>query len=176
MANRSACQAVPLRWMESGLQCTAKWLGPGVPHSPATAACRVPATTGRHRAIPFAHADLRVRMSLVRAPVRGARLAPRDTRRLPAVHLRRRLPAALDLRGAHGWRRPARAARVRGRRRLLRRRLRLPSLTSDLTPDLAGEWADCARCALSASRSVVVAGEGPMPAELMLVADAPGFH
>jgi uracil-DNA glycosylase family 4 len=57
---------------------------------------------------------------------------------------------------------------------LLRRRLRLPSLTS--TPDLAGEWAGCERCALSASRSVVVAGEGPMPAELMLVADAPGFH
>jgi uracil-DNA glycosylase len=31
-------------------------------------------------------------------------------------------------------------------------------------------------CALSASRSLVVAGEGPTPAELMLVADAPGFH
>jgi uracil-DNA glycosylase family 4 len=31
-------------------------------------------------------------------------------------------------------------------------------------------------CALSASRSLVVAGEGPVPAELMLVADAPGFH
>jgi uracil-DNA glycosylase len=55
---------------------------------------------------------------------------------------------------------------------LLRRRLRL----SPLTPDLAAEWAGCTRCALSASRSLVVAGEGPMPAELMLVADAPGFH
>ena len=31
-------------------------------------------------------------------------------------------------------------------------------------------------CALAASRTLVVAGEGPMPAELMLVADAPGFH
>jgi DNA polymerase len=59
---------------------------------------------------------------------------------------------------------------------LLRRRLRLPSLSTVLTTDLASEWADCAHCALSASRSVVVAGEGPMPAELMLVADAPGFH
>jgi DNA polymerase len=55
---------------------------------------------------------------------------------------------------------------------VLRRRLRLPSLSSGL----AAEWADCTRCALAASRSLVVAGEGPMPAELMLVADAPGFH
>jgi DNA polymerase len=31
-------------------------------------------------------------------------------------------------------------------------------------------------CALAASRTLVVAGEGPIPAELMLVADAPGFH
>jgi uracil-DNA glycosylase family 4 len=45
-----------------------------------------------------------------------------------------------------------------------------------LTADLASEWADCTSCALAASRSLVVAGEGPMPAELMLVADAPGFH
>jgi uracil-DNA glycosylase len=45
-----------------------------------------------------------------------------------------------------------------------------------LTADLAVEWAGCSRCALAASRSLVVAGEGPMPAELMLVADAPGFH
>jgi uracil-DNA glycosylase family 4 len=45
-----------------------------------------------------------------------------------------------------------------------------------LTPDLAAEWAGCTRCSLAASRSLVVAGEGPMPAELMLVADAPGFH
>jgi uracil-DNA glycosylase family 4 len=59
---------------------------------------------------------------------------------------------------------------------VLRRRLRLPSLSGALTADLAGEWADCVNCALSASRSQVVAGEGPMPAELMLVADAPGFH
>jgi uracil-DNA glycosylase family 4 len=44
------------------------------------------------------------------------------------------------------------------------------------TPDLAAEWAGCTNCALAASRSQVVAGEGPMPAELMLVADAPGFH
>jgi uracil-DNA glycosylase len=43
-------------------------------------------------------------------------------------------------------------------------------------PDLAAEWAGCTICALAASRSQVVAGEGPMPAELMLVADAPGFH
>jgi DNA polymerase len=43
-------------------------------------------------------------------------------------------------------------------------------------PDLASEWAGCTVCALAASRSQVVAGEGPMPAELMLVADAPGFH
>jgi DNA polymerase len=42
--------------------------------------------------------------------------------------------------------------------------------------DLAAEWAACTSCALAASRSLVVAGEGPMPAELMLVADAPGFH
>jgi uracil-DNA glycosylase len=42
-------------------------------------------------------------------------------------------------------------------------------------PDLAAEWAGCTVCALAASRSQVVAGEGPMPAELMLVADAPGF-
>jgi DNA polymerase len=42
--------------------------------------------------------------------------------------------------------------------------------------DLAAEWAGCTTCALAASRSQVVAGEGPMPAELMLVADAPGFH
>ena len=34
----------------------------------------------------------------------------------------------------------------------------------------------CTNCALAASRTLVVAGEGPMPAELMLVADAPGFH
>jgi uracil-DNA glycosylase family 4 len=45
-----------------------------------------------------------------------------------------------------------------------------------LAPDLAAEWAGCTRCALADSRSLVVAGEGPMPAELMLVADAPGFH
>jgi DNA polymerase len=45
-----------------------------------------------------------------------------------------------------------------------------------LTPDLAAEWAGCTHCALAESRSLVVAGEGPMPAELMLVADAPGFH
>jgi uracil-DNA glycosylase family 4 len=45
-----------------------------------------------------------------------------------------------------------------------------------LTADLAAEWAECTNCALSASRSQVVAGEGPVPAELMLVADAPGFH
>jgi DNA polymerase len=43
-------------------------------------------------------------------------------------------------------------------------------------PDLAAEWAGCTVCALAASRTQVVAGEGPMPAELMLVADAPGFH
>jgi uracil-DNA glycosylase family 4 len=43
-------------------------------------------------------------------------------------------------------------------------------------PDLAAEWAGCSVCALSGSRSQVVAGGGPMPAELMLVADAPGFH
>jgi uracil-DNA glycosylase family 4 len=43
-------------------------------------------------------------------------------------------------------------------------------------PDLAAEWAGCTVCALAASRSQVVAGEGPVPAELMLVADAPGFH
>jgi uracil-DNA glycosylase len=42
--------------------------------------------------------------------------------------------------------------------------------------DLAAEWAGCTNCALASSRSQVVAGEGPMPAELMLVADAPGFH
>jgi DNA polymerase len=59
---------------------------------------------------------------------------------------------------------------------LLRRRLRLSSLRVDLAADLASEWAHCVTCALSASRTVVVAGEGPMPAELMLVADAPGFH
>jgi uracil-DNA glycosylase len=59
---------------------------------------------------------------------------------------------------------------------LLRRRLRLPPLSGALTADLASEWAGCVNCTLSASRSVVVAGEGPMPAELMLVADAPGFH
>jgi uracil-DNA glycosylase family 4 len=53
---------------------------------------------------------------------------------------------------------------------LLRRRL------SSLVLELAAEWAGCTICALSASRSLVVAGEGPMPAELMLVADAPGFH
>ena len=45
-----------------------------------------------------------------------------------------------------------------------------------MTADLAAEWAGCTSCALAASRSLVVAGEGPMPAELMLVADAPGFH
>ena len=55
---------------------------------------------------------------------------------------------------------------------MLRRRLRLPPLI----PDLAAEWAGCTRCALAASRSLVVAGEGPVPAELMLVADAPGYH
>jgi uracil-DNA glycosylase len=55
---------------------------------------------------------------------------------------------------------------------MLRRRLRLPPLI----PDLAAEWAGCTSCALAASRSLVVAGEGPIPAELMLVADAPGFH
>jgi len=42
--------------------------------------------------------------------------------------------------------------------------------------DLAAEWAGCTKCALAASRSQVVAGEGPVPAEVMLVADAPGFH
>jgi uracil-DNA glycosylase len=45
-----------------------------------------------------------------------------------------------------------------------------------LSADLASEWAGCTRCALAASRSLVVAGEGPAPAELMLVTDAPGFH
>jgi uracil-DNA glycosylase len=45
-----------------------------------------------------------------------------------------------------------------------------------MSADLAAEWAGCTRCALAGSRSLVVAGEGPMPAELMLVADAPGFH
>lgn len=45
-----------------------------------------------------------------------------------------------------------------------------------MSADLASEWAGCTRCALAASRSQVVAGEGPAPAELMLVADAPGFH
>jgi uracil-DNA glycosylase len=45
-----------------------------------------------------------------------------------------------------------------------------------VSADLAAEWAGCTTCALSASRSLVVAGEGPMPAELMLVADAPGFY
>jgi uracil-DNA glycosylase len=45
-----------------------------------------------------------------------------------------------------------------------------------LSADLAAEWAGCTSCALAASRSLVVAGEGPMPAELMVVADAPGFH
>jgi uracil-DNA glycosylase family 4 len=59
---------------------------------------------------------------------------------------------------------------------LLRRRLRLPSLERVLSAELAAEWAGCTVCALAASRSLVVAGEGPMPAELMLVADAPGFH
>ncbi len=51
----------------------------------------------------------------------------------------------------------------------------LPGVTaSDLV--LAAEWAGCTSCALAASRSQVVAGNGPMPAELMLVADAPGYH
>jgi uracil-DNA glycosylase family 4 len=45
-----------------------------------------------------------------------------------------------------------------------------------LIAEEASGWAHCVSCALSASRSVVVVGEGPMPAELMLVADAPGFH
>ena len=45
-----------------------------------------------------------------------------------------------------------------------------------MAPDLAAEWAGCTSCALAASRSLVVAGEGPLPADLMLVADAPGFH
>ena len=45
-----------------------------------------------------------------------------------------------------------------------------------MTTALAAEWAGCTRCALAASRTAVVAGEGPAPAELMLVADAPGFH
>ncbi len=45
-----------------------------------------------------------------------------------------------------------------------------------MTADLAAEWAGCTNCALAASRTHVVAGEGPAPAELMLVADAPGFH
>ena len=49
-------------------------------------------------------------------------------------------------------------------------------LRTGLTADLAVEWAGCTMCALAASRTLVVAGEGPMPAELMLVADAPGFH
>ena len=51
----------------------------------------------------------------------------------------------------------------------------LPGVTaSDLV--LAAEWAGCTSCALADSRSQVVAGNGPMPAELMLVADAPGYH
>jgi DNA polymerase len=45
-----------------------------------------------------------------------------------------------------------------------------------VSADLAAEWAGCTRCALAASRTLVVAGEGPAPADLMLVADAPGFH
>ena len=51
------CRAVPLRWMES-----------------------VPAVYLRGYA--FGDADLRVRMPLLRAPLRGARLQPRHARRL----------------------------------------------------------------------------------------------
>ena len=98
----------------------------------------------------------------------------------PAVHLGRGLEAALDVLGAHRRRRPACTA---SRRRAAAAAVAaaaaaaaVTELESALSPDLATEWAGCTNCALSASRSLVVAGEGPMPAELMLVADAPGFH
>ena len=54
-----------------------------------------------------------------------------------------------------------RAMRPASGRGLLRRRLRLSPLTFALAPDLAAEWAGCTSCALAASRSLVVAGEGP---------------
>jgi len=89
------------------------------------------------------------------------------------MHLRRGLAAALDILRAHRrWRSAGASCRRATGRRVLRRRLRL----SPLSAGLAAEWADCASCALAASRTLVVAGEGPMPAELMLIADAPGFH
>ena len=119
-------------------------------------------------------------MPLVRPPFRGARVEPRHARGVPAVHLRRGLEAALDVLGDAPSGRPACALpwAVRGggggccgggcgcrtEHGVLDR------------PTSAVEWAGCAMCALAASRTLVVAGEGPMPAELMLVADAPGFH
>ena len=139
-------------------------------------ACGSPAARCRARYDP-PHADLRVRLPLLRAPLRGARLELRHARRVPAVHLRRGREAALDVLGAHGRRAPPcarpRAAAVAAGAAAAAAAAATDALSA---PDLAAEWAGCTNCALAASRSQVVAGEGPMPAELMLVADAPGFH
>jgi uracil-DNA glycosylase len=41
---------------------------------------------------------------------------------------------------------------------------------------LAVEWADCRDCALAATRTSVVVGDGDPQARLMFVGEAPGFH
>ena len=156
------CESVPLRWMESVAAFSHRSRCSERTPRDTIRACR---STSTHAARASIASRSSSRATARSSPVRSA---PPARSRSCSRRSRRARSAATSRRCAR---------RGRRRRRLLRRRLRLPPLRNRPDPRSRQPSGPAARTARSRPRApLVVAGEGPMPAELMLVADAPGFH